>query len=474
MKRTKLPNMREQLHINIQASNYTLTKKKHEGKEYLLVPVTMMVEGVHHGNQGPIFHSIDELGKIPDSWNGIPIVINHPQKDGHAISANIPEVLAESAVGVIFGTFVEDTKLKATAWLEEAKVKIVCPELLDILTEGDPMEVSVGVFTDYDETAGTWNDEDYTKVAINHRPDHLAILPKMVGACSLADGCGIGFSVNAAGKAVLEVNAEQLTKTIQILNRMGMVTHSVSIYESGPSYREIMDQIYNKFREMDGKDTYHYVEELYADCVVFNKHSQDKQQMYKQEYKFESGKIELIGNPVEVHRKVEYVVNQININSKKEVSIMANECTPCIKKKVDELIANSQGRWAEDDRAFLETLDEAKLNKFAPQVVEKVVEKEVQVNVLSKEDQEALATFKAEKKTKRDQMVKDIQANSSKELWPDETLNAMSDDTLTRVFSSVKKEEVVDYSFAGAGSEMQVNVGDAEPMLPAGFGQTTK
>ena len=48
---------------------------------------------------------------------------------------------------------------------------------------------------------------------------------------------------------------------------------------------------------------------------------------------------------------------------------MANEkCTPCIAKKVGELIANTSTNYVEADREWLETLEEVQLNKMAPVV----------------------------------------------------------------------------------------------------------
>jgi len=103
----------------------------------------MMTEGVHNGNHGPLFHPISELGKVPQSWNGKPIVINHPYKDGESISANDPEILEESGIGLIFDTHVEGMKLKAKAWLEELKLSDVSPEVLESIKSGKELEVSV-------------------------------------------------------------------------------------------------------------------------------------------------------------------------------------------------------------------------------------------------------------------------------------------------------------------------------------------
>lgn len=126
---------------------------------------------------------------------------------------------------------------------------------------------------------------------------------------------------------------------------------------------------------------------------------------------------------------------------------MAIECTPCIKKKVDELIANSQGRWTEDDREMLQTLNETMLDKIAkPVEVIKEVEKTVEVNKLAPEDQAALAFGKKQLKERRDGFVKIILDNTEKGTWSEEKLGKMDDETLESISKSIKREEVVDYS----------------------------
>jgi thiol-disulfide isomerase/thioredoxin len=195
--------------------------------------------------------------------------------------------------------------------------------------------------------------------------------------------------------------------------------------------------------------------------------------MYKQSYKIESGKIEFVGEPIEVHKKVEYVINISNNESKKEVKMPKNECPKCLAK-INALLANKESGFDEIDRVWLETLTEPQLDKaIKVKEVEKVVEKEVQVNVLSKEDQDALATYKKEKKEKRELLIKNIQNDSNKELWPDVVLNTMDDDTLKRIFDSVRKEEVTDYS-VNSGSNLGIGRDEIEPLLPVGYGIETK
>jgi hypothetical protein len=184
-------------------NNYRIRHEEHDGRKHIVIPCTMMVEGVHAGSHGPIYHSIDELGKYPAAWDGRPIVINHPtDEDGNPISANNPDVMDRESVGKIFNTHVEGTKLTAEAWLDEQRLSQVSPQAKQYVESQKPLSVSVGVFTDEEKSNGNWQGESYKAVAYNHRPDHLALLPgeHQEGACSIADGCGLGFYKKKGGK----------------------------------------------------------------------------------------------------------------------------------------------------------------------------------------------------------------------------------------------------------------------------------
>lgn len=185
--------------------DYTLRTEHQDGKKYLVAPVVMMVEGVHNGSRGPLFHPISELGKDPQTWEGMPVTVHHPQEGGKFVSAN-----DNHAVGKVSAPKVEDRKLKAEAWLDEQKLIAASPQAYQHIIEGRPIEVSIGVFTEEVEMAGVWNDEQYSAIARNHRPDHLALLPGDVGACSWQDGCGIRVNVEKSREEVMNQKNEKV------------------------------------------------------------------------------------------------------------------------------------------------------------------------------------------------------------------------------------------------------------------------
>lgn len=376
------------MNVNESKGKYVICKNKqildyepkltvHQEKAHLVVPVVMMVEGVHNGSQGALLHEISELGKFPDSWNGIPVVIYHPTKDDEPVSANSPEIIDTRTVGRVYNTTVEGKKLKAEVWFDEDKLNSISEDTLLAINESKEIEVSLGMFTENEEKEGEYEGEKYVGIAKNHRPDHLAILPDEKGACSCADGCGIG-----ANKEIKDIQPSQVTE------------------KAG-------------------------VEQVVNNGLTRNKFSTN--------------------------------------NKKEETKMAKNECPKCLEK-INAVITNKASGFDETDRGWLECLTEPQLDKaITPKVkeVEKIVEKKVEVNKLTPEQEADLAFVAKQRADKRNEMIQGIQTNTSKELWPDDVLKVMNEDNLKRVFDSVKKPEQVNY----LGDGIQSNSGTEEPPL---------
>jgi 6-pyruvoyl-tetrahydropterin synthase len=188
-----------------------IRKEKLDGREYLVVPMSMILEGVHTGSQGAIYYPKDELSKTPAMWNMKPVTLQHPFRGDTATDL---DVYKKQAIGMIMHAQWKDNKLKAEAWLDKEKVEKKEPSILEHIETWTPMEVSTGLFADCVAEEGTWNNENYTLVATNIRADHLAILTNKAGACSIQDG--VGLLVNQAQ----EPTKEQENETKQVLNQI--------------------------------------------------------------------------------------------------------------------------------------------------------------------------------------------------------------------------------------------------------------
>lgn len=462
------------MQTNLKLSKYTVEEKVHQEKKHLVVPVVMIVEGVLNGSHGPLLHLASDFGKIPESWDGIPVVIYHPEKDGVSISANSPEVIDSVMVGRVYNAQLNSSRLTAEVWLDEEKLGKVSEDTLSAVQAKKPIEVSVGVFTEDEKTPGVYGDVKYNAIARNHRPDHLALLPGAKGACSLEDGCGI----RANQKRMDTVERNLLDLSISQVKDAGIGVYEI-VDNSSNGLQQTLDLLRDLVREknpayVEGMPSseYHYLIEAYDTFLIYEKSGTGFVKYYKQNYQFnvENNVAELVGEPIEVIRKIEYVSLSNPINNNLDMS-ETTKCTPCVEKKVGELIANKQTQFAETDRAWLETLEEAVLDRMIPVVVEpKEVEVPV-VNALAPEDQAALAYGKKLLAQRKADMTATIQKNTKAGTWPDAVLNAMNEEMLERVYESVKKEEtiVTDYSLNG-NRVIQNNAGaPEEKLLPPGI-----
>jgi hypothetical protein len=162
-----------------------------DGVLYLISPVTMISPGVMNGSQGSILYELVDLRHSYSAWNGIPILLGHPDRSGMD-----PQVFAQTGLGWVRNAAVTD-KLIAEAWFDVERVKRIHNELINLIQAGKPVEVSTGLKVSVEYAHGT-DDRGriYDRVARNHQPDHLAVLVGQTGACSIHDGCGVNNKRN--------------------------------------------------------------------------------------------------------------------------------------------------------------------------------------------------------------------------------------------------------------------------------------
>lgn len=186
-------------HFQANLSNST-RRATYKGREHIVAPVVMLRETVV--NKALV--TKDELK--PHTWNGTPVTLNHPSDGSGFISANAPNVLQEVQVGTVFNCYLDGDKLKGEAWIDIADAERVYPGLVSLLEQDVPMNVSTGYFYKANKAKGIHKSKPYTAVHSDLVPDHFALLPEDVGACSWADGCGV--RTNSEGVNMPEQNTE--------------------------------------------------------------------------------------------------------------------------------------------------------------------------------------------------------------------------------------------------------------------------
>jgi len=181
--------------MEILAANQIAAKPKRvirNGREYYLVCATSIVPGVLPGSQGPLFYPHNEIKRNYRDWNRIPVTLNHPFRNGIYVSATDPIVIDKQGIGEIYETEVNG-KLKHNLLIDIEKANRLDKRIVQNIERGIPIELSTGLYTDNIPApmGAHYNGKTYSHIARNYRPDHIAILPDQVGACSLQDGCGV-------------------------------------------------------------------------------------------------------------------------------------------------------------------------------------------------------------------------------------------------------------------------------------------
>ena len=352
--------------------NDSLREETFEGRSHLVAPVVMMVEGVHAGSAGPMFYSAEVLAAMAEGWNGTPVPVYHPESDDGPTTCNDPRILEQFNIGRLFNVQFDDGRLRGEVWLDINRSEQVYPGLIADIRNGEQVEVSTGMFTEFDETPGEWNGENYAGSVVNLRPDHLALLPGRRGACSWLDGCGIR-------NHALISNADDDMKPF-LEKRVHLLEADFKLFANEVGQREVWRQLQRQADELDGPDYIngmHFVEEVYSDYFIMRREGPGANgtKLYRMDYTVdeETEKAKFEGQAQEVIERREYVpVNQQEEANMAEKDLKNNaaedggEDTPCCAEKIQALIDNESTQWTEDDRAALEELPEDVLDKMTP------------------------------------------------------------------------------------------------------------
>lgn len=349
---------------------YTPTVANLEGRRHLVVPCVLIRPGVHHGSRGPTLYTPDQLQKSAPAFNGVPVPIYHPYDAYGPVSCNEPGILETQCVGRVFHVHYDASqeKLRGYLYIDEDKAVRISPATLQSIQNGEPLDVSTGIFDDEEHQSGTWRGEQYERIAFNLRPDHLALLPDQDGACSWADGCGVrankgegkgqdpGAGAKDHGKN--HKNREEMPVYLTKENIEPYIKQGYRIETLQQGYQESLETVQQKLNSLDSELRVYFLEELYDAQLIYrvlNTETGESQIMQRSYSMNEDGTVELGDDPVEVRKTIEY----------QPVQAMAANSGGQEMEKVDRLIQNS-ANFTQDDRDWLSNLSEDKLDKLFP------------------------------------------------------------------------------------------------------------
>jgi len=320
-------------------------KDKLNGQDYLVVPMSLIVPGVLAGNKGPLYYPKEELAKNPSDWNGMPIVVYHPTNNGEAVSARDPDVLNSRGIGFVFRAKMGD-KLTAEAWFNVDDTKRVDNRIINSLEAEEKMELSTGLFNDVIEPAPegsvTENGVSYEYIARSYRPDHLAILPDQVGACSIKDGCGVLVNKKNVANSYWTYKTENGEVTVHFPPPTENALHEMS-------HSELFDLLTKLLKTKFTQDDPHaWVSEVFDTYIVY----WQGDNLFRLSYTKSGNNVSLGSEtPQEVIRETTFV------------TVTNQEVDMAKKELVTELIANCSC-WEEKDREVLNKFEENKLEKL--------------------------------------------------------------------------------------------------------------
>lgn len=373
-------------------------------REYLTAPAVLIVEGVL--NKGYI--GGDQL--IPQDWQHCCVVVNHPMDaTGQAMSARSPAVLAQHGMGHLYHCTLGQGQrqghpvrsLRAELYLDIAQVQALGGEALQALTmleAQQPLELSTGFYSDALPQRGTFHGEPFDEVLLNLRPDHLALLPNGVGACSWTNGgcgaprlahqtCGCPTATCTCQEESMEPAASRGWRGfVQVLrefvNRETVEAEPED--EAGPpaadglvleqTDTDIREALYGCLaREMGMDATPIFIDSVDTATQSFTYRKGER--LCRRYWTMEDGVVTLTGDMEDVQRTTQYTpvpgtsgpVDE-DEGQEQEVMPMSQQVpTVMVKTRVNALIANPQSGWKESDRLTLERMDEAQLIRLAQQ-----------------------------------------------------------------------------------------------------------
>jgi len=337
-----------------------------DGRKYFVAPMTMIVPGVLPGSKGPLLYRLEDIRNTVKAWNNVPITKGHPKESGNFVSGRNPKILEKYGLGRVFNAHIENNELKAEGWFDIENVRRKAPELIGYLSSNQPIELSTGLDTQQVDGPGTFNGVDYTAVAADHRPDHLAILLHEKGACSLNDGCG------------LNVNS-QILKTLKEEEGLNMARKYEEL--TGNAKDQVDTLTVNCACWKDGKETLASMSDAQIDSI-YNAETAD----------------------------AEDIENADDDDKKKKPAFLENASDEELKKEVNKRGLNKKTDNSETDDEKMAKLREAQ-NKTKN--AEEEEEEEKPTANLSDEDRFAVEWAKNQRTKARVAIVNELTANLS-------------------------------------------------------------
>lgn len=168
------------------------------------------------------------------------------------------------------------------------------------------------------------------------------------------------------------------------------------------SHGDIRNQIQGEINAKDSQNQYHYVRDIYDKFFVYSREQEGQPvQMFKQGYSLAADEsIEFTGDEIEVIQKTEYILKSNEEGGKTMEDEKKEKCCP---EKVTALIANEKSNYIDEDKEWLEGMEEKQLDKIIANVgITEDAEKSLVTAAVEKAFNEAIESGNMVKVEKKD------------------------------------------------------------------------
>jgi hypothetical protein len=229
--------------IHTLVANYSTAIRtvKVDGKEYIVAPGTLMVEGSHPGTAGPVNYSSKLLKSKPERWNNKPIVLNHPQDaDGTYVPFDSDPSFKDGEVGFVNNS-VYKGKLRTEYWYDVEKSNKVDARIVKNLKAGTPMGTSIGLADAKVNKFRTGKDRKgvaYKGEVTDYTADHVALLLDKKPACDIEHGCGCLVNCECGeGKTEIVANEQSFSRIRSQLDNLIYQKYGYSAYKDNELFQ---------------------------------------------------------------------------------------------------------------------------------------------------------------------------------------------------------------------------------------------
>jgi hypothetical protein len=381
-----------------------------------------------------------------------------------------------SGVGYLFNTELVDKSLKSELWLDTAKMKTlggVALTALTMLEAGEPLEVSTGYYSLLLPTPGTYDGVNYVGQQLDFKPDHLALLPGEIGACSWASGCGAGrWNAQKGNKVKNRVEMFLKTNRAKAMQMTGGVP-ALDLRSNEASQNETWAALDLALGAELGDPYGYYVEDIYDDAVIYQVYDDEAGEpgLFRRSYTLDDSTLEVtLGEQEAVVRHVTYESKGATTDEEETTEETVAEVTETV-----EVTANTgeQPCGCKDDAPTVNApkgaidptfpTPKAKRPERSP-VANADKKKQVQDYIAGIPDpsvRQFIANGVKVQETRRTELIAGLKANSANKFTEDE-LNEMDLDKLERL-----DEMLAPADYSGRGGPRVNRSEDADEVLLA-------